>query len=261
MKWMVNQRVAYLCAAFLASVWILGAPALAQDAPKEPNWADMLKKGLASKESLDRRAAQQWLDAQVQQLLTSDDAKAVQTLGSGLYTKLIGHYQSKDAAKEFRTGLAEIIAESFTKQYKPSAENAKPPRPLGASFVLLMLRDFKQPSCLPCFKAALSDPTPGPRLVAAEGLAGIRDQVSDQEWTALVAELQKAAAKETSSVTLSRIYRVLMVETPNRVDGAVAAVNAILDSRLAVFEKELKRPHRSRRRSGRLAGQTGREDH
>lgn len=242
MKWMVNERTACLCAAFLATAWFLSGSAFAQDAPKEPNWAEVLKKGLAAKESLDRRAAQQWLDAQIQQLLTSEDPKVVQTLGSSLYMKLIGHYQSKDAAREFRTGLAEIVAESFIKQYKPSAESVKPPHPLGAALVLMMLRDFRQPSCLPCFKAALADPAPGPRLVAAEGLAGIRDQLNEQDWAALVGDLQKAAAKETSSVTLSRICRVLMVETPNRVDGAVSALNAILDGRLAVFEKELNNP-------------------
>ncbi|HOW70185.1 MAG TPA: hypothetical protein PKY77_06235 [Phycisphaerae bacterium] len=242
MKWMVNERLAYLCPSSLALLLLLGASAVAQEAPKEPNWTEMLKKGLAGKESLDRRAAQQWLDTQVQQLLTGEDPKTVQALGSSLYTKLTGHYQSKDASREFRTGLAEIVAESFTRQYKPSADSAKPPHPLGAAMVLMMLRDFKQPSCLPGFKAALADPTPGPRLVAAEGIAGIREQLNDQEWAALVAELQKTAVKETSSVTLSRIYRALMVETANRADAVIPVLNGILDSRLASYEKELKRP-------------------
>ncbi len=222
-------------AAWAAALGGLPAATVAQDAPAGPNWEAIRRSPFAA---IDRRTTQLWIESQVQSLLNSEDAQQVQTAGTAFYTELVRHFTARDSTTDFKNGLAEILAGTFTQAYQPVAEATRKPQPLGTAMVLLVLRDFGHRAGLPCFRAALADDTPAPRLVAAEGLAGLRDTLNEQEWTAIIPEVQKAAAEEANGVTLNRLYRVLYVETPARTEGAIAAIQAILDARLTAFEQQ-----------------------
>jgi len=233
-----KQRTARRLAAVLA-VLALGRAGSAQEAPKEPNWPTIRQTTL---QSPDHHTVEQWVDFQVQQLFTNADSKAVEKIGSEFFTIMVQQYKARNASKEFQDGLAKIAAASFTKRYRPSPAGAKPPRPLGVAMALMVLRDFADPSALPCFKAALTDPTPGPRFVGAQGLTAVRQTLSDDDWTALLPALQKAGIQETNPLALRALYRVLFVRKANRIDGAIRVLLAILEQRLLSFEREGKYP-------------------
>ncbi len=109
---------------------------------------------------------------------------------------------------------------------------------LAAAMVLMVLRDFGHASAFGCFKAALSDSAPGPRVVAAEGLAGLRASLNDANWTALLAELQKTLPAETSAPAADRMYRVLLTDTDNRAESVVPVLLAVLNARLSACERD-----------------------
>jgi hypothetical protein len=213
----------------------VGPSAGAQEA-KVPNWDAMRKAGIVS---IDRNTTQRWLDAQIQKLLALEDAKAAQKDGTAFYKEMIKQYTAGDAAQPFKDSLADLLAASLTNNYQPAAA-AKPPRPLAVSLVLMALRDFAHPSAQPCFRAALNDPAPGPRFVAADGLLAIQKALTNQDWAALVPLMQKAAAQETNNPTLSRIYSVLFAAGAdnNRVQNVIAAIMTALDNRCQQLYEE-----------------------
>jgi len=221
-----------VCLGILAG---LPSAVVAQDAAAGPNWEVIRRSALAA---IDRRTTQVWVENQVQSLLNNDNPEQLQTAGAAFYTELLRHYTARDSTADFKNGLAEIVAGAFSQAYQSTAEGGKAPQPLGTAMVLLVLRDFGHRASLPCFQAALADSTPAPRLVAAEGLAGLRDGLNEQEWTAIVPEVQRAAGREINPVTLNRLYRVLYIEVPARAEGAIAAVQGSLDARLTGFEQQ-----------------------
>ncbi len=218
-----------------------GPIALGQEPVKEPNWPVVRKADLAA---IDRGIVERWLEAQIQQLLTGEDIAQGQADASAFHKKLVEQKAASDAAQAFKDRLADMLAAGFAKQYKAGEESAKPPRPIGASAILMVLRDYARPSALPCFQTALKDPTPGPRFVAAEGLLKLSQGFNDQEWTALLPDVQKTATSEWSDPALDRLYRVLFAAGANaaRTDAVAAALMAILDARSTDYEKTGKMP-------------------
>jgi len=207
--------------------------AVAQEAPVEPNWAVIRRSPFAA---IDRDTAQRWLEATIRQLWAVGDVRQAQNLGLEFYNKIMSHYRADDATPAFRDGLAEILASTFSDLYRAAPDNSQPPRPLGISLVLMVLRDFGQPSALPCFRAAMEDPTAGPRFVGAEGILAIQGELTDQQWAALVPELQQIASRESNGVVLDRVSRILQAgATGTRAETIAAALRAILDARLAGF--------------------------
>jgi len=237
-----KQLTARRLAAILAALALVRVGLAQEEAPKEPNWSTIRQTAL---QSIDRRTLELWVDFQIQQLLSNEDSKAVEKVGSEFYAKMVEQYKARNASKEFQDGLAKITSEAFIKHYQPSIAEAKPPRPLGVAMVLMVLRDFAHPVALPCFQAALSDPTPGPRFVAAEGLAAIRQKISDDNWTTLLPALQQAGIKESNPITQRALYRALFVQTTGRIDGAVQTLLAILERRLIACEHEDKLPEKA----------------
>ena len=212
------------------------AVALAQEPPAEPNWSVIRRSPFAA---LDRGTAQRWLEATIRQLWAVQDVRAAQNQGKAFYEKLLEHYRAGDATDAFREGMAEILTSVFTDLYTPDPANSQPPRPLSISYVLMVLRDFAQPAALPAFQEALEDPTPGPRFVAAEGLAAIQGNLTDPQWTALIPSLQQAASRESNGVALDRMYRVLLSgATGARAEVIAEALTAILDARLEAFAED-----------------------
>jgi len=248
-----------LSARQLAAVLVvlaLGRAAFAQEAPKEPNWTTIRQTTL---QSLDRRTVEQWVEFQINQLLTIEDSEVVEKAGAAFYANMVKQYSARNASKEFQDGLARIVSAEFAKDYKPSTADAKLPQPLGVALVLMVLRDFGHPSALPCFKAALTDPKAGPRYVAAKGLAAIRQAISEDDWTALLSILQQAGTKERNPVALRAFYQALFVDTANRVDGAIQTLLKILELRLLACEQNGKLPMEVNGQAAMwLAGRAGR---
>lgn len=213
--------------------------ALAQEAIKEPNWPAIRKADLAA---IDRTTVQRWLDAQIQNLISNEDIPATRDAASKFHKKLMEQLTASDAAAPFKERVSDMVAGSFSKAYQVNENSAKSPHPLGASAVLMVLRDAPRPTALPCFKSALSDPTPGPRFVAAEGLLALQKSFTQQDWTGLIPDLQKAAIAETNNPALSRIFRLLFA-APG--DTAASTILAILESRSASFEKDGRMPLRA----------------
>ncbi|HSW46120.1 MAG TPA: hypothetical protein VLM89_11185 [Phycisphaerae bacterium] len=228
----------------LASILALTLTAQAQDAAKEPNWGAVRKGALAA---IDRNTVQRWFDARIQDLLTNEDPKAVQKNAAEFHKKLMEQYNASDAAPQFKDDLAALLAAGFSKTYNPSTDSAKPPHPLGAAMVLMVLRDFAHPAGLPCFKTALTDPTPAPRFMATEGLNAIRQRLSEQDWAAIIPDLQKAAGREFNNPSLSRMYQLLFAaaENNNRMDAVATALMGALDNRALGFEQDNRFPLRA----------------
>jgi hypothetical protein len=207
--------------------------ALAQEPPAEPNWSVIRRSPFAG---LDRGTAQRWLESTIRQLWAVQDVRAAQTQGKAFYQTLMEHYRAGDATAAFREGIAETLASVFTDLYTPDPANRQPPRPLSISYVLMVLRDFAQPSGVPAFLEALRDPTPGPRFVAAEGIAAIQGTLTDPQWTALIPEIQQAASRESNGVVLDRMYRILLAGATGARAGTIAeTLRATLDARLEAF--------------------------
>jgi len=227
--------------ATLLIVAFLSAPLVsAQEAATEPNWSVIRRSTFAA---IDRGTAQRWLESEIRSLWNEQDTRNAQTRASAFYKKMVEHYRATDATREFREGIAEILAATFGKLYQPTPDNSRPPKPLGISAVLMVLRDFAQPSSLDDFRAALQDPAAGPRFVASEGLAAIANRLNEQQWAALVPELQRAASKEPNTVVLARMYRILIsAGTGPRAEAVTATLMAILDARLDGMEQGTLRP-------------------
>lgn len=222
--------------------WILVLAACAGMAPwawaqagRGPNWEVIRKSPF---ETLDKRSVQQWAASQIQELLTGRDAVAISQTGAEVYAAITQNYLASDATTEFKNGLAEIIGAVFSAQYKPTGIAQGGSNPLGASTVLMALRDISHRAALPGLRAALKDPTPGPRLVAAEGLTGLRDSLNDTEWSAVLPDLQSAGSAENNNLALSKIYRALFTDNAARADAAVSAVLAILNARFTAFSEQ-----------------------
>jgi hypothetical protein len=93
------------------------------------------------------------------------------------------------------------------------------------------------PKMIQAFTIALSEPTPGGRLLSVSGLLALQKNLNQQQWTELLPVLQKIGAAETSGPVLARIYRLLALPANAPVDP-VPAVLAILDARLSRLDQK-----------------------
>lgn len=214
------------------------ATAVAQEGPTEPRWNVVRTTAFAL---VDRQTTEKWLEAQVDALLGADTVFAVQRDGKALYEKLREHYEARDASPEFRDGLADLLTSIFVARYEAGETFAEPPKPLAVTYVLMTLRDFANPAGRLAFRAALEDLTPGPRMLAAEGLAAIRQDLSDDQWSTILADVQNLATREDHPVVLSRLYRVLEVEA-GRTESGLSALMEILTRRFIRFEQQGAKP-------------------
>ena len=55
------------------------------------------------------------------------------------------------------------------------------------------------------FRLGLTDTTAGGRYTAADGLVSLRDQLSDEQWTKLVPDIQKAAIGEPHGLAAEQV--------------------------------------------------------
>ncbi|HOA72924.1 MAG TPA: hypothetical protein PL151_07395 [Phycisphaerae bacterium] len=224
--------------AFIGAMGIVSiAPAaLAQApaAPKKPEFPTIRKTQLAT---IDRNNVEAWINAQIQQMFAQQDDAALQTQGREFYEAIAQSVKAGDATAEFREGVATILADSFVAQY-PKAPSDR--RPLAVVYPLMALNAAVQqptPKMIQAFTMALSEPTPGGRLLGVSGLLTLQKNLNQQQWTELLPVLQKTGAAETSGPVLARIYRLLALPANAPVDP-VPAVLAILDARLSRLDQK-----------------------
>ena len=221
----------WVLVALVVTLW--GQAGVAQEAPaapKEPDWGQIRKGPFDS----DRDSVEQWVERRVERLFSADDAFAD---GPVFYGDMTKHYLASDATTGFRDGLAGIVANAFADRYKPGTSNSIP-----VVFVLTVLNVYGHPAAFDSYQRALSDSVPGVRLLAARGLTAIRGKISDEQWTALLPGVQKAAIAETDPVVLARLFRLLSAEGGRRAEEAVPVVFAVLDARFQRFEQENQLP-------------------
>jgi hypothetical protein len=136
--------------------------------------------------------------------------------------------------------MTAIQAAVFTAQYKPPAAGQPNPAPLPTVFALLATKLTPNVSALPCYQAALADPSSGVRLVAADGLLSIK--IPADEFDAIFNQLSKIAAAEPNPAVLSRQWRVL-AQPGQASDANIAeALLAILEARVIRFEQKGESP-------------------
>ncbi|NLX13053.1 MAG: hypothetical protein GXY44_05270 [Phycisphaerales bacterium] len=205
-----------------------------QDKPK----LDTLRKGAFT--GRDREATRAWLEQEINNLFNAPDAGTTIRSGSLLYFSadgLVTHYQASDATRTFQQGLAELVATAFKTAFQaaPSDPNAR--NYLAATLTLAALKAFNEPrASLDCFTIALSDPSPGVRLAALDGIIAIWEPLTATQKQAIVGQLQTLATKETDGTTLSRMYAILLLQDQARIKQTAETILRILDTRLAGYE-------------------------
>lgn len=206
--------------------------ALAQ-AARKPELPTIRKTDLTG---IDRNSVNTWINQQVQQLLAATNDRAIQAQGQEFYQAIATNVKAADATAKFREGIAAMLADAVTKQYKPESNQ----RPLAKAYVLMALGDAAQPApaVVNALKLGLTDTTAGGRVAAAAGLLGIRDKLTDEQWRSLLPIVQKAASTEANVVALDRFYRLLMVGPGPRVAPALPIVLNILDARLTRLDQK-----------------------
>lgn len=231
-----SARPGTLLAAGLALV--LAAPAAwAQQMPDLPT---IRKTDLAT---IDRNNVESWINQQVQALLkmTPDQGAALKAQGQQFYAAVSENVKAADASARFRDGVAAILTDAVLNAY-PKAPKTR--HPLAAVYVFMVLNQVAQPTpkTVDAFTLALSEPTPGGRMMGISGLLTLRAQLTPQQWTALLPVVQKLAADETNEVVLARAYRFLALPANNPPVDSVPAVLAILEARLGRIEQQNGRP-------------------
>lgn len=200
------------------------------DAPKKPDFATIRKSELAP---IDRNDVEKWVNSQIQELFKASSDKELKSQGYEFYRSITQSVRAADATPRYREGVAAILAEAFVNEYKKAPSDR---RPLAVVYPLMALNAAAQPTprIIEAFTLALSEPTPGGRLLGAAGLLAIRGQLNQQQWNALLPALQKAGSDETSGPALARIYELLALPAnPAPPVDTTPVVMAILDARLA----------------------------
>lgn len=204
------------------------------DAPKKPDFATIRKTELAT---IDRNDVETWVNYQIQQLFKASSDQDLKSRGHEFYRSIAQSVRAADATPKYREGVAAILAEAFVTEYKKAPSDR---RPLAVVYPLMALNAAAQPTprMIEAFTLALSEPTPGGRLLGAAGLLAIRGQLNQQQWSALIPALQKAASQETSGPALARIYELLALPAnPAPPVDTTPVVMSILGARLDRMEK------------------------
>lgn len=224
-----RRRGALLLVAMAACV-VTGQAARAQDAPR----FDTIRRTQVS--ATDRQVIQAWLHEQLAELFQVEDGKAA---GFDLFFRspngLVPHFRSGDATEGFRAFLAEALSEAVLRAYENHREQAEP---AAVSYAITALRIFGRPSALPSFQAALGDPLPAVRLLAARGIFAARDQIDGNQWPQVVSGVQQAAIAERHADVLRGLYQCLQVDAAARLPQALPAIQAVLEARLQRFEEQ-----------------------
>ncbi len=207
------------------------APVTAQSEAETPNFATIRRSPFSG---VDRANVKRWLDAQMTALFASNNpAEAGRELFFGEGSGLMTHFRAPDATADFRSGLAELTAQSFQQAYGDGKPGGTP----AATYPLIALKLFERPSSamVSAFQVALDDPSPGIRVLAVQGMATVRDQFNAQAWQSLATLVQRLASDERHDVTLGEMYRLLMVDDRARARASMQAISEILDARLSRF--------------------------
>lgn len=225
-----------LTAAGRTGPWVLAAivaVSLARSslAQQEPNLDRIRKTPFTT--NADRQSVTDWAQRLIDELFSVDKPVIA---GALFYRRMTEDFSAADATPGFKDGLAEILAEAFASRYQPRASGPEATNPVPVVFVLAVLRVYQRPSAFEGFQRALADPAAGVRLMAAVGLGAIREKIDDQQWTAMLANVQKAGVAETDPVVLGRMYGLLRAQAASRVAAAVPVMLAILDARMTRFE-------------------------
>jgi hypothetical protein len=204
-----------------------------------PNFAVIRKNQLAD---IDRRTVDGWVTKQIEQLFAADEPTTAHTIGNQFCKTVITHFKANDATDAFKKGIAQIVANAFNNSYKDTPVNANPQRSIALTYGLTALKEFAQPIAMSSFVRVLTDPIPGARFLAAEGLLSIHNNIKDEDWKNILDHVSKTAGKETNPLILEKFYRLIGVNTGPRVADAMPIMAKIIDSRFIQFEKNGKLP-------------------
>lgn len=214
-------------------------PVWAQEVAR-PNFALIRKTEFAN---LDRQNVQRWLDQQIDAVVDAPSTEAAAKLAQDIFfgrdkgkEGIVPQYQAQDATEGFKTGMAQILCDTFQNRYKLLSDNPTDQKRLASIYLLMALNQVGRPMALPCYRLAIQDQASGIRTLAAEGLLKIRAQVPAADWTPLVPMIQKAAVAENNRVALSRLYQLLIVPEGGRGENA-AVVQSVLEARAERFEQ------------------------
>jgi hypothetical protein len=211
---------------------LLALPAMAQQAPN----MELIRRSTPIS-AIDRQSIQNWVNSRLDELFATPTPEE----GLRLVTSLRQHYRAADATPAFREALAQIVAGALLQRYQPPAAATAPAGPRADLFpivyTLMALREFRDAAALDAFQRMLTDPTPGIRLSALEGILAIRERLTGQQWAALLPDLQARGPVETDPVVLRRLYRVLSVTDGQRAQQIVPVMVAILNGRLTRLEQ------------------------
>ena len=221
----------------LAAMGLQGLTARGQDST--PDFALIRTTDL---QAIDRDRVQNWLEQQVSGLLALKANDAVTAQGSALVATITEHFRASNATRGFKDGLAQMVLQIVTRQYKSPPASAEARKPAAAGFALLaaqvVLPNADTAAAIACFTPALDDPAPAVRFLAAGGLAALAAKVDNQQWSVLLAAVQKAAAAESDPVALGAMLQILLVRSGPRLESVVPAVQAVMDARLEAFARQ-----------------------
>ncbi len=232
---MPTRRVLRVTTAVFSTA-LLGGLVPAAQAQQPPNIAVIRDRPTISQ--IDAQAISRWLDDSLAQLASSSSPD---TDGQKFFAALMEQYRASNATPAFRQAVARSLSEVFVKRYTPPAAGQTGPV-LATVYPLLALRTFKDPSAFPAFQKALTDPSPGVRLAALDGLLSIRDQIPVQQWQQLQPNLQSLGAAETDPTVLDRLFKLLSVTDAQRAPLALATVTRIMETRLPLLEQKRQWP-------------------
>ncbi len=212
--------------------------------PEKPK-LDTVRKGAFT--GRDRDTTRAWLEQEIKSLFEAPDASKTIQQGAQLFFAtdgLVPNYLATDTNRAFQQGIAEIVAAAFKSAFQAAPADISKRNPLATTYTLMALKAFNDPRVsLDCFTVALSDPFPGVRLAALDGLMAIWEPLATAQKQAILNQLQSLAVKETDGATLSRMYTALtQQQDPSRLRQTAETILKILDARLADGERNGRPP-------------------
>lgn len=217
------------------TVWFpMMAPAQQAVQPPQP-----ALRASATISALDRQTVQKWVDALLDQLFL---AATPEREDPKFLAQVLEQYNAQGATPAFKEAVSRSFIASLPKRYagKTSLNDSNLPRPVTVVHALLAMNTFADAGALDLYMKALADDTAaGVRLLAAEGLISIKPKLNAQQWSGVVAAVQKAGESEPDPVVLGRYYRLLATDSDARSQDAMLKV---LDARLNRFEQKNELP-------------------
>jgi hypothetical protein len=221
----------------LAMLLVLSSSAavFAQQEAVKPEFDRLRTTPLTS--TIDRQRVEKWLDQEIPALY---QAESPLSAGAAFFKSLNQHLRANDATSGFKTGMTGLLNGALLKAYEPMTAEVRESNALVTVFLLSLMKASTSANGLPAYQAAISDPTPGVRLVAADAIE--RVQLSTEQWTQLVPAIRQAASTESSPAVVQRYYRILQRQDGPPEAVAAEAMVAILQARTARFEQDSEFP-------------------